>query len=561
MLQRLRQLVAPPLFEGDEEKTRTANLLYAILALILGASLLYPTILGILGQSIRSPIDFILITFIVVTLALLVLVKMGLVQLVGVIVSAMIWGGFTFAMYSFGGLHDSALAGYFVVIVLAGVVAGQRMLILFSLASVVSVFGTYLAENSGALVPDIPIPSAVDDLVLVSVLLVFSAVLLRTAIGRIAGSYDQARQVASELALANQALEANQQALELQTAELERRSRYQEATAAVARDAAALLEVQELLESTVQLISDRLGFYHAGIFLIDPTGQRAILQAASSEGGQRMVARRHRLAVGAEGIVGHVTGRGEHRIALDVGQDQVYFDNPDLPHTRSEMALPLVARGEIIGALDLQSTEANAFRPEDVPVFQTLADQVAVAISNAQLYQQAQESLTAERRAYGELGGQAWQELLRGQQGLGVISTRRTTSRADDLWRSEMRAALVTGEATSGQDAGSLAIPIKIRDQVIGVVGGRKADDAGNWEPQEIELLQAMVAQLNVALEDARLFQESQRRAAQEHVVGEIATELRETLDVDGVLQTAVRQIGQALGLAEVEVRLTGEGR
>lgn len=359
-----------------------------------------------------------------------------------------------------------------------------------------------------------------------------------------------------------QDLEAERSGLEgtvqERTRDLARRTQYLEATATVARDAASELDLQDLLSRVVVLISERFGFYHTGIFLLDPTGEWAELRAASSAGGQRMLAREHRLQVGAEGIVGYVARRGAYRVALDVGEDAVHFGNPDLPGTRSEIALPLRARGEIIGVLDVQSAEPGAFSGEDVTALQALADQVAVAISNARLFQQAEESVEAERRAYGELSQHAWRALLHEKTDLGFYSSEQGVIPASDKWLPEMESALHTGEIVQGDDGGRLAIPIKIRDQVIGVIDGRKPEGAGTWTQEEIELLQVLTERLGLALEGARLYRDSQRREARERAVGQIAGRVRETLDIDMVLQTAVREISAALDATYVEVRMSG---
>jgi signal transduction histidine kinase/putative methionine-R-sulfoxide reductase with GAF domain len=184
-----------------------------------------------------------------------------------------------------------------------------------------------------------------------------------------------------------------------QTADLERRSVQLEAAAQVAREATAIRDVNQLLDETVRLISERFGFYHAAIFLVDEKGEYAVLRAASSEGGQQMLARVHKLRVGRVGIVGYVAGSGEPRIALDVGKDAVFFSNPDLPETRSEMALPLKVQERTIGVLDVQSTEAKAFGEEDVTVLQTMADQVAIALENARLFQAVEQELGERKRA------------------------------------------------------------------------------------------------------------------------------------------------------------------
>jgi GAF domain-containing protein/HAMP domain-containing protein len=343
------------------------------------------------------------------------------------------------------------------------------------------------------------------------------------------------------------------------TRDLERRSVQLEAAARVAREAAVIQDIVQLLDETVRLISNRFRFYHAGIFLLDDKGEYAVLHAASSEGGQRMLARGHRLRVGQEGIVGYVTGRGEPRIALDVGADAVYFDNPDMPETRSEMALPLRARGEIIGALDVQSTEPNAFSHEDAAVLQTLADQVAMAISNVRLFQQSQESLEAMQRAYGELSVEAWRELIRARPELGERYDPQSILPTDSRWRENMKLAVHKGETVLGRDRSSptLATPIRVRDQIIGVLEAYKPTGVGEWTPEQIALLETLTDQLGVALESARLYEESQRRAVRERLAGEVTARIRETLDVETVLKTAVEEVRQAMELPEVVIRLT----
>lgn len=183
------------------------------------------------------------------------------------------------------------------------------------------------------------------------------------------------------------------QQLAVQNESLQLRSRQLQTVAEVARSIVSTREVDTLLNQVTRLVSDRFGFYHAGIFLLDENYEYAVLRAANSEGGKRMLDRRHRLRVGQVGIVGYVTGTGEPRIATDVGEDAVFFNNPDLPETRSEMALPLKLGGVIIGALDVQSKESNAFTEADVTLFTTLADQISVAIENANAYEISQQTV------------------------------------------------------------------------------------------------------------------------------------------------------------------------
>ena len=349
--------------------------------------------------------------------------------------------------------------------------------------------------------------------------------------------------------------------LEKGTADLARRSTQLETAAQVARDAAAIHDVEQLLDQTARLISDRFGFYHTGIFLLDEEGQFAILRAASSEGGRRMLERGHQLAVGKVGIVGRAAASGETRVALDVGADAAFFDNPDLPDTRSEMALPLVVRGKIIGVLDVQSTQEAAFSRDDVAVLQTMADQVAVAIDNARLLSEAQAALEAARRAYGELGQQAWTELLSSRKEWGYRYTRKSVTPTKGDWHTEMLQAIQSGASVHETDTGepTLAVPLKVRDQVVGALRFRKGAEGGEWLPDEISQLQTLTEQLGVALDSARLYQDTQRRAAREQLTAAVTARMRETLDIDTVLQTAVREISAALGLVALDVHLGTE--
>jgi GAF domain-containing protein len=503
----------------------------------------------------ENPVTLLVILLVMIVLGFvdLALMRSGRIKLAGVLFSFMLWISATGMLFLSGGVQSPTIIGYASVVIVAALLLGSRAALAFSGLTVVTAAGIMIAQLGGFFPPAVIIVDPMSSFsVYVSSIIVVTA-LLYIAVRDLTEALDQSRRYAGDLAGQRERLE---ETVEQRTQDLTRRTRYLEATAAIARDTASVLDLQEQLVRVVNLVSKQFGLYHTGIFLLDPNGEWAVLQAASSEGGRRMLARTHRLRLGM-GIVGYAVAHGEPRIALDVGQDAIFFDNPDLPDTRSEMALPLRARGEVIGALDVQSTEPEAFGDEDVAILQTLADQVAVAISNAQLFEQAQESLTAERRAYGELSREAWRELLRAESGLGYLSQRQDTVPAGDLWRAEMKAAIDQGASALGdKDSRTVAIPIKVGNQVIGVVDGRKPDGSGEWTAEEIGLLEALTEQLNVALEGARLYQDSQRRATQEQLIGEVTARMRETLDMDTVLQTAVREIGEALGIAEVEVRL-----
>jgi GAF domain-containing protein len=615
MLARIRGWLAPPKFEdgeagssiawtgfSDEQKSNAALVLHAVLGIVLVSVMLFLAANIWAGEKLTPLVMGAAATVLVTCVVLFISLRRGHVRPAGIGILLVLWGAFTLPAVSFGGMHDTAVLGYFVVVVVAAITLGSSALAAFTVLSLLTVVGLYVAEHAGMISPSIVLPSGLNDLILAVLVMITTAILAGYAVHRMTKVYEAAWQSAMALEESSAELEASRDVLAQQTRELERRARYLEATAAVARDTTLELDIRELLPRLVRLVSEQLGFYHVGIFFLEPDGEWLALQAASSEGGRRMLARGHRLRVG-QGVVGNAAEHRRYRVMMDArggpestrprgtrprvtrvpvgigsageaeeggasdNRDVVtFFDNPDLPQTRSEAALPLMARRELIGVLDVQSTDLNAFSEEDLVALQAMANQLAVALSNARLYWEAQRALEAERGAYGELSRQAWRELFRVQPELAIVRSKEgilPISAPDE----EVRKALQTGQAVvglGGEDGGEpagLAVPIRVRGPggtrvVIGAIDAHKPAGGGEWTPEQIELLETLCEQLGDALDDARMYRDAQRRAAREQTLAEVAGRVRESLDVDVVLQRAVQEMRRALGVAEVEVRL-----
>lgn len=200
----------------------------------------------------------------------------------------------------------------------------------------------------------------------------------------------EARQTAAGLSQTHDMLRRQTEELERANRLLEKRARALDAAAKISRAASSMLQTEALIHQTVNLIRDRFGYYYVGLFLVDASARWAVLNAGTGEAGRQMLAQGYKLQVGGDSMIGWCTAHGQARIALDVGQEAIRFDDPLLPETRSEMALPLISRGQVIGALTVQSAQAQAFSDEDTAVLQTMADQVANAIENARLLQETE---------------------------------------------------------------------------------------------------------------------------------------------------------------------------
>ena len=550
MWERLKRWFALPEIEGDEETRRTAALLNVILWAEMGVVLASsPLILVTNVQAAIVPV----VVLLVLVGAMLFLLRAGRVRLAGSLFLINLWLVATGLLFMSGGLNHQTTSSYFVIVLVAGLLFGWKSAAWSTAASGVVVTAAFVIEQLGFVIPTPLVASPVFDISIMLSNLVMGAVLLSLTMRNLRDALISARQSSADL---EQQRERLQQLVEGRSRELARRTGYLGAATAVAQEAQlASGDLTRLLPRVVRVISEQFGFYHTGLFLLDASKEWMVLQAASSEGGQRMLARQHGLEVGSQSIVGYVAARGERRIALDVGQDAVFFDNPDLPDTRSEMAVPLRVGSEILGVLDVQSTERQAFTDEDVTILQAVADQVAMAVSNAQLLQQIAASAEAERRAMGELSREAWLNLLQARQDLGFYDDGTAIAPAGEVWRPEMEIALQGGQQALNEDGSTLALPLRVREQVIGVIDGRKADGTA-WSAEEIGLLQTLTEQLSTALEGAQLYEESQRRAAREQIIGEVTGRIRETLDMEAMLRTAAEQMRQALDLDDLIVRL-----
>jgi signal transduction histidine kinase/CheY-like chemotaxis protein len=366
-------------------------------------------------------------------------------------------------------------------------------------------------------------------------------------------------------------VEARTRELADASSKMQRRAIQLEASAEVARAIASVRDLDVLLGQVTQFISERFGWYHVGVFLLDRADEYAVLQAASSEGGQRMLARGHRLKVGERGIVGYVTGAGQPRIALDVGQDAVYFDNPDLPRTRSEMALPLAVGGRVIGALDVQSTEPAAYDDEDVALLRILADQVAIAIENVRLFERTQQSLQEVEAIHRQYIEREWTREAAERRDLVYEYRRSGVPPLDDAWPPELSEALSGGEVVAaraedpswgdGHAKAALAAPIKYRDQIIGVLDLQETAEARRWTEDEITLVQAISDQVGLALENARLFADTQRRAEELAAINRIGLSVNSDLDLTGVLNALYQELGRILDVESFYVALYDANR
>jgi len=366
-------------------------------------------------------------------------------------------------------------------------------------------------------------------------------------------------EMAERLAQSHRDLEAS---VVRRTRDLQRQSAQLRGVIDVSQATADILDVNDLLQRAVDVILQCFELYYVGLFIVDEERDAIVLRAGTGRAGKRMLSRGHQLERG-QGMVGWCVANAQARVALEAEADSVRYANPDLPDTRSEAAIPLRARGRVVGALTVQDDEPGTFDDEALELLQVMADLLAVTIENARLYADAQEALMAARRAYGEVTREGWLGILQQRAGRGGLGYRATSasvlavhSDADsgrDGWTWEVGVPDGVPEACDGH-AETLTVSIVARGGQIGAVQLQKAARSGRWSQREVEVVRTVVEQLSVALDSARLFEETQLSAAHERLAREITDKMRATLDWDGLMQATVEEIGRALHASRVYV-------
>ncbi|MGZ9236153.1 MAG: GAF domain-containing protein, partial [Anaerolineales bacterium] len=401
----IRRLLSPPVFQEEEKNFRAKfinGFAWSVIGLLLLAMLPH-----LLGPSKNFTL-VVLSGLITVMLLSLYLLRRGNVDASGMVIILLSWLGVTIQAYTADGVKDVIVVVFIALGFLASIIVSWRMGGAVILGGIAVIWALALLQVNNYFVPSSQDPIAfARDLsiafIAITVLVYISTKSMRDAIRGATTSE-------KDLIISNESLKELNQSLEnrvaSRTAELtvanarnERRARQFEAIAKVTRATTSIQDEDTLLSRLAQVISEQFGFYHVGIFLFDEEHQNAVLRASNSEGGRKMLARRHRLKLGQAGIVGHVAASGTPRIALDVELDTAFKDNPDLPETHSELALPLKVGDQIIGVLDVQSTEVNAFQSEDTEILYILADQVAIAIQNARSHEATHKLLDEAQKA------------------------------------------------------------------------------------------------------------------------------------------------------------------
>ncbi|MBC7225968.1 MAG: GAF domain-containing protein [Thermoflexales bacterium] len=352
------------------------------------------------------------------------------------------------------------------------------------------------------------------------------------------------------------ALEEQVQREQEALAALQRRQTQLQAAAEVARAATSILDLPTLLQTSVDVLLREFGLYYVGLFLVDEAGRYAVLKAGTGEAGRKMVEEGYRLEVGGHSMIGWCIANRQPRIALDVGAEAVRFENPLLPNTRSELAIPLIAGDAVIGALTVQSDREAAFSPEDITTFEIVADQLAIAIQNARLFEQFRENLRQMEAIQSRYIRQEWGAYLsrRPEEPLGYLYDLETLSPLSHPLPIPVVDMPPDRPVIMEHDGRSLLLaPVMVGRQPVGWLGLEETGPRA-WTEDELALITTVQEGLALALENRRLFEQTQQALAETEMLYQASAELNAAQSYDEIL--AVLQKYTLVGEADRNVSL-----
>jgi PAS domain S-box-containing protein len=373
-----------------------------------------------------------------------------------------------------------------------------------------------------------------------------------------------------------------------------------EIAAEIASEASSVLSVEQILNKAVNLVRDRFGYYHASVFQIDPLGEFAILQEAAGDIGAEMKKLGHKLAVGSKSLVGQATKLGVPVVIDDVTADPNYYPNPLLPETRAEMVIPIKIGNRILGALDVQSKEKSAFSPEVVHTLQILSDQLATASSNALLFATTRENLKKNRTLNEVATSAASSSSLQEAVELTASGLKPVMEEADIAIflynpenKLEFRAAagfsglnlagliiesdqgLLGQSSTEGnpifvadlrsmQNPGTIStksqslllIPFQFSGEPLGMMVMESPKPAA-FDQNDLEIMVNFGNMLAAIVSNNRLLEQLRRQADKQQAIFEITNKVRQTVEMQSILQTSVAEICKAVGARRAHIEIS----
>lgn len=452
-----------------------------------------------------------------------------------------------------GGFRYIGRFGFIIPIIVASIIIGRQGTIALSLSTLISGFLIFILDSNDMLPDVLPDKVSTNEFNIFTILVLFVTGLLyyyNTMLDRAKEnqriSLEEVKTYSEQLTNSFAELDMTRQELANQNELFRKRTQYLEASSQVAQTSSSITDPNLIIEKSVHIISQWLGFYQVGVFLLNEKADWALLKAASSDGGKRMIARDHKLRVGAEGIVGFVTSTGQPRIVQATVADEIHRKTMELPDTRAEMAVPLKnSDGKVFGALDVQSTVENAFSQDDIDSLNIISNQISIALSNATLFQNSQKQLESMQRAFGIITLESWHEFIQTKDQVYSYDQFKGVSTTSSKKRKVVQKSDTVFSA-----------PIYARDILVGYIDFEMGTPYKTLDNDTKDVISSISEQLGFALENALLYYETTTQVANEQLSASLSTKIRENMNVNEILRNTVDELKSTMKYSNVTLQL-----
>jgi GAF domain-containing protein len=548
-----RKLFSPPVID-DPEKAGRARSIYIILLTTLALTFLF-----LLYAIFFPPPGQIIIALIAIAceFGLLVLITTKRILLVSTILTSMLWIAIVVEVALYGGIRDTGFGAFAAIIIIAGLTMGLRGSSIFAVLTLLAGIGLAYAESQSYLppYPKVPIYSV---LLSHSIDLIAVALLLNLAIHNIATVARKVLRDEKAEKEINAEFEAIQIDLQRRTAALEQRNTILQTVADVAKFTNQVRNEEELLDQSAKLLIEQIKLEHVSLFILDQMEEYAILQVSRSHSGKLLEIVNNKLTVVRSESTSLLLGADT--IRLKIGNWNYYIDPPKkLPDMQTSLIFAIASADHLYGLMNIQIASSDS-QAIDNQTMQMLANQIAISIANIRLLKELQNRIQEVNLLAGKNVTRAWEQLGEGGN-IGYTYDRLQVIPADESFPPEVAAQLFEGKSVSFVSTGTpararLAAPIILREAIIGAIGYDSNNFDHVWQDEEKALLETVASRVSLALENTRLVEEAEKRAEHERVISQITTRMRETLDIETILKTAVKEMRHSLNLREAEVRL-----
>ena len=327
------------------------------------------------------------------------------------------------------------------------------------------------------------------------------------------------------------------------TRDLERKTKQSNLASLIAQEIADLHDVPTLINKVVQLMAERGGYDHVGLYISDESQKLFYLQAASSQKGKELISQGYHSATDQSSVINEVLRQNRIFHTSEVSRS-LEFRDMNFPSIRSRAVFPMTLRGMLLGVLDVQSNHSSFFNQDDLDNLASLLRLLAISIENIRLFndtrslvEQLSHSATVQTR-------DTWLRL----------TDKRTL--AYQYTPSGVRPFESNGSKSQGESA--MRVPIRLRGETIGMINLQRGANSPEWSERERGLVEKISTQTALALDNSRLIEDVQRNAQRDQILAAVSSRIRETLDLDVIMQKAVQEFVRSMNLKEAEIRLGG---